>query len=730
MDLASALVAAALVGVAAILGVVHVAKRRARSRRDAAALEEKVAKKQDAPRSLYPVIDPEICIGSLACLKACPEDVLGVVGGVGRLVHADQCIGHGKCAAECPVGAIKLKMGTATRGVELPEVDEWFESSRPGVHVVGELGGMGLIKNAFDQGTAAARRLAEILPRAGARGADVVVVGAGPAGLATAFGLHHAGVSYRIFDQGSVGGTIANFPRQKLVMTEAVRLPLAGKLGDRVISKERLLEGIQTAITQNGVRVEEGVKVEGIEGDDGAFVVRTSAGPVRAKKVVLAAGRRGTPRRLDVPGEEQTKVTYALVDPDQYRGKKVLVVGAGDSALEAATQLVEEAHAEVTISYRGDGFARARDANRRRVEALAAKGRLRVLLSSEVKGILPREVELVQQGKPLRLPNDFVLVLIGGELPTEFLKKAGVELVKYHGKTMSMRLPEEEGGFVRRHRTAALYVLLGAAIIAYLTVKGLDYYLLPAAARRLSPLHRSLKPAGPWGHGVGVVATAFMLLNFLYAARKRWASLRTLGKMRSWLHFHVFVGFMSPLVIAFHAAFQSRNQLATGTAIALVVVVFTGVVGRFIYGLVPSVEGHVEALEALVAKFERIRERAKPVLERSRNPRRLAGTLDLATREVPGTSLVALALLLPVSALRLRFGIWRVRRYLPDPESRRRFRDDLVRLNRTRFQIAFYDALRSLLRGWRVFHAALATFLVLVMAAHIGLSLFLGYGLK
>jgi thioredoxin reductase/ferredoxin len=738
MDLASAVVAATLVGLAVAFALVHVVRRRLRHARDGAALEEKIAKQQDVPRSLYPVIDPEVCIGSLACLKACPEDVLGVVGGVGKLVHADQCIGHGKCAAECPVGAITLKMGTAARGVELPEVDEWFESSRPGVHVVGELGGMGLIKNAFTQGTRAARRLGEVVPRGGGTASDgavdVVIVGAGPAGLATAFGVQHAGLSYRIFDQGSVGGTIANFPRHKVVMTEPVKVPLAGKLGKREISKERLLESLQTAITGNGVRVEEGVKVEGIDGEDGRFVVRTSAGTVAARKVVLATGRRGSPRKLDVPGEERTKVTYALVDPDQYRRSKVLVVGAGDSALEAAVQLVEEAGAEVTLSVRGDGFARAREANRRRVEALAAKQRLRVLLSSEVKGIHEREVELEQKGRPLRIANDYVLVLIGGEAPTEFLKKAGVEMTKLHGKTIVRPLPrrhdEEARGFLRRHRLGILYTLLGAAIVAYLAAKGWDYYALAPAARRLSPLHRALRPAGPWGHGVGVAAAAFMLGNFLYAARKRWESLRGVGTLREWLHFHVFVGFMSPLVIAFHAAFQSRNLLATGTSAALAVVVLTGVVGRFIYGLVPSVEGHVEELDALAAKFERIRERAQPILERSRNRARLEGTLALATRKVPRASLVGLAFRLPASALRLRFRLWRVRRYLPDPESFARFREALVRLNRIRYQIGFYDALRALLRGWRVFHAALATFLVLVMAAHVGLSLYLGYGLK
>jgi hypothetical protein len=482
------------------------------------------------------------------------------------------------------------------------------------------------------------------------------------------------------------------------------------------------------------VKVEEGVKVEGIDGEDGRFLVHTSDGPVETKKVVLATGRRGTPRKLDVPGEQSTKVTYALVDTDQYRRRKVLVIGAGDSALEAAAQLVEEAQAEVTLSYRGSAFARAREANRRKVEELSASRKLRILFSSEVTEIRARDVALVHEGRPLTIPNDYVIVLIGGEAPTEFLKKVGVDITRYHGKTIIRPLHQvrdEDGeGFLRRHRLGILYTVLGAAIVAYLAYRGWDYYVLPPLARRRSPLHPWFKPAGAWGHGVGLVATAFMLSNFLYAARKRWGRLRGAGTIRHWLHFHVFVGFMSPLVIAFHAAFQAKNQLAFGTTAALVVVVATGIVGRFIYGLVPSVEGHVEQLDALAAKFERIRERARPMLEGSRNRARVEATLALATRQVPRASILGLAFRLPASALRLRFRIWRVRRYLPDRASVVRFRTALVRLNRLRYQIAFYDGLRALLRGWRVFHAALAGFLVLVMAAHIAVSLYLGYGLQ
>ena len=167
MESGSLLVSAAA-GVAIFAGSIHLLRRVLRQRRDAAALREKIERNQHHPRSLHPVMDPDICIGSLSCLKACPEgDILGIVDGAARLVHADHCIGHGRCAAECPVGAIRLVFGTAERGVDLPEVDEFFESSRAGVHVVGELGGMGLIKNAITQGLQAAERLGDLL-----RGSD------------------------------------------------------------------------------------------------------------------------------------------------------------------------------------------------------------------------------------------------------------------------------------------------------------------------------------------------------------------------------------------------------------------------------------------------------------------------------------------------------------------------------------------------------------------------------
>lgn len=731
-----ALLAAAF-GVAVIAGIYHLVRRALRTRRDSAALRLKIEKNQHIPKSLHPVVDTDVCIGSLSCLKACPEgDILGVVDHAARLVHADHCIGHGRCAAECPVGAIRLVFGTSERGVDLPEVDEFFESSRPGVHVVGELGGMGLIKNAITQGLQAAERLAEVVPAGGA----VVVVGAGPAGLATALGLKARGVAHHLLEQDTMGGSVAHYPRRKVAMTETVDLPLFGRFGRKLISKEELLEGWGEVIHKAGLVVAQGVKVEGIEGEDGHFQVVTSRGNVAAAKVVLAIGRRGTPRKLGAPGEDQEKVLYGLKDPEQFDGARVLVVGGGDSALEAAIQLATESSAEVSISYRSAEFGRCREANRSRLGALVSQGKVRAVMASQVTAIDPDEVRLDVGGHAVKLANDFVIVNVGGELPTEFLQKAGVTMRRFHGEQLGAPArgsaprtrrhagtSEDRATLRRLWALRGLYAVLGLSILGYLAWKGADYYLLPRAERLRSPLHAAMKSAGSWGHGVGMVATAFMLSNFLYAVRKRGKVFTGFGDIRGWLDFHVFVGAMSPLVIAFHAAFQANNVLATSTAGALLVVMTTGVIGRYIFGLVPATGGRADELEDLAASFERLRAFAAPELAHA-GPRATA-LLDRATAPVRATSIVALFLRFPFEAAWLRLKLRALRRRFPDPERFEDLRRALIKLARLRWQLRFYGSLKSLLRGWRVFHATMATFLVLALTAHIGVSLYLGYGL-
>jgi len=744
MDFLSSTIAAASALLVVAFAAIHLLRRHKRQARDTAVLADKVARNLHIPRSLHPVIDPAICIGSLSCLKACPEgDILGVVNGSAHLIHADHCIGHGRCAAECPVGAIRLVFGTSERGVDLPEVDQFFESSRRGVHVVGELGGMGLIKNAVRQGLQVAERLAGTKEKCPKDFVDVAVVGAGPAGLATALGLKAAGLSFRVFEQTSVGGSVAHYPRQKVVMTEPVEIPYLGRLRQRRISKEELLANWEKALSKAKISVHEGIKVEGIEGEDGRFTLVTPAGKARARKVVLATGRRGTPRRLGVPGEELPKVAYNLIDPEQYQGCHVLVVGGGDVALESAIRISEETDGKVSISYRGEAFGKCREENRKHMEKLIARKRVRALMSSQVDRIAQDRVTLSVGGRKIDIPNDFVLVHIGGELPLEFLAKVGVGLRRYFGeapgdedvsKTNIIRLKTGQAHARAEKRSrrwkGAVYALAGATVLGLLTMHGLSYYQLSPAERLRSPLHQALRPAGIWGHGVGIVATGFMLSNFLYALRKRWKGLASLGSIRSWLDFHVFVGFMSPLVIAFHAAFRSNNLLASGTSTALAVVVLTGIIGRFIYGVVPAAGGQALDLADLLGDWERIRAGVEPLVAQMGNPQALRTLLAEASSPAHGGSILRIFPLLTTSALRTRWRIFRVRRLFEDRTVYAEIRDGYLRLQRLRLQIAFYSGLKGLLSGWRVFHAALAGFLVVAIALHIAVSLYLGYGWK
>ncbi len=740
MDIESVIFTSAGLGTAAAFASAYAAHRWRRSLIDAATMQEAARLGSDIPRTLHPVIDPDICIGSLACLKACPEgNLLGLVDGAAKLVNPQHCVGHGECAEACPVGAIQLVFGTARRGVDLPEVGESFESSRAGVFIVGELGGMGLIKNALKQGLVAAEHLAATRSP-GRRGfADVAVIGAGPAGLATALGLAARGLSYRLLEQETLGGTVAHYPRRKVVMTERVDLPIYGKFGQPRISKEKLIASFQRIAHKARLVVEEGVKVVGIDGQDGAFTVQTSRGPVPARKVVLAIGRRGSPRKLGVPGEDQSKVVYRLIEPEQYANGRVLVVGGGDAGVEAACQLARESSAKVWLSFRGEA-PKCREPNRQQMEALASAGRLEVLRRSGVKRIAEKHVDVDVGGRPVRIPNDFVIVNVGGELPNEFLEKVGVKMRRYHGEAPgSSKGARGEGGHAaerqreaegQARRLGVLLTLLGLGATAFLAWKGRDYYPLPALERLRSPLHQTYKPAGSWGHAVGIAATVFMLSNFLYAARKRLRMFQGLGDMRSWLVFHVFVGFMSPAIIAFHAAFQTRNLLASSTAVAMAVVMLTGVVGRFIFGLVPAAAGKALELQDVQAGLRRARAEVEPLLGSARDPAPLRRLFDAVAAPMPPVSLVRALLGLPFRALRYRVVLWRLGRLFRDRRSRRAFRDDVLQLERLRLQISFFRSLKGLMRNWRILHASLAGFLVLTIAAHIAVALYLGYGLK
>jgi thioredoxin reductase/NAD-dependent dihydropyrimidine dehydrogenase PreA subunit len=397
--------------------------------------QETVSAGLTEPASLHPIIDASRCLGCGACVKACPEqphhEVLGLIGGKAVLVGPTDCIGHGACKTACPFDAITLVLGTERRGVDIPVLKPNFESNVPGIYVAGELGGMGLIKNALTQG----QQAVEAIARAGIRrkGAlDILIVGAGPAGLAASLAAKKLGLSYQTLEQDSLGGAVFQYPRGKLVMTAPVELPIVGKVHFRNTSKEELLRFWTRTCEGNALQIRYKERVESIEKRDGAFHVRSSAKQYAASAVLLAIGRRGTPRKLGVAGEELPKVVYRLIDPEQYRGRRVVVVGGGDSALEAAASIAELGDTSVTLSYRGDAFQRAKQRNRQRIEAASARG-LKVMLNSQVQEIRPEEVVLLLEGQKLQVENDAIIVSAGGVLPNDFLRSIGVEVETKYG---------------------------------------------------------------------------------------------------------------------------------------------------------------------------------------------------------------------------------------------------------------------------------------------------------
>ena len=405
----------------------HIHRRRRREVYARGVLKQSQETGLTEPPSLHPVIDPERCCGAGACLAACPEEALGIVNGKAQLVNPTVCIGHGACAAACPVEAIKLVFGTERRGMEIPYVKPSFETNVPGIFIAGELGGMGLVRKAAEQGRQAMASLA--VRRAEGDELDVVIIGAGPAGLSATLGAMEKQLRFVTLEQeDSLGGTVYHYPRNKIVMTQPVVLPLVGKARLGEISKEALLAFWQGIVDRVGMTIEFGQRVDAITAVGRGFVVRTDQAEFRCRNVLLAIGRRGTPRKLGAPGEELSKVVYRLVDPEQYRGRHALVVGGGDSAIEAALAVAAEAGTTVTLSYRGEAFGRVKQKNRERLQAAEAAGNLSVLLASTVEQIQADCVHLKYAGETLRLDNDIVIVCAGGILPTPMLKEVGIRI--------------------------------------------------------------------------------------------------------------------------------------------------------------------------------------------------------------------------------------------------------------------------------------------------------------
>jgi len=429
MDSIIALVIAAAVSLFFMRGYLKGLRKRDELARQAV---EKGKLFSEGPRSQHPHIDTNDCIGCATCTTVCPEgDVLAMLAGKAAIVNGHKCIGHSLCAEACPVGAITMVMAAPSMGADMPYITPEYETSIENLFIIGELGGLALIKNAVNQGR---NCIDHIVRRRAARSSpaqpgvyDVVVVGAGPAGISASLRAIENKLNYLALEQDEIGGTVAKYPRQKLVMTSPVEFPMYGKFKKTELSKENLLAFWDMVLNRADFNCVTRAKVEQIsKNDDGIFTVATATNEYRAHAVILALGKTGTPRKLGIPGEDQAKVMYRLIEADHYVNKNILVVGGGDSAVEAAMGLAHQVGNKVILCYRGQQFSRIKERNAKRIEECIRSGKVEVLFNTNPVEFKAESVLLESGGQKRELANDFVWIFAGGVPPYDFLKKIGI----------------------------------------------------------------------------------------------------------------------------------------------------------------------------------------------------------------------------------------------------------------------------------------------------------------
>lgn len=713
-------------------------QRQAELRRQREAVHERAAmseRSSDVAPLQVPVIDLQKCLGCGTCVRECPEEgVLALVHGQAAVVNPAGCVGHARCVTECPAAAVRLSQGDLSKRKDVPVLDEDLQAvGNDGVYLVGEITARSLIRTATTQG---AQVGATIAARCAARQGvdeqgvlDVVIVGAGPGGLACALSCREQGLQFVVLDQeSSFGGTVAKYPRRKLVLTDEVTLPLHGRMAQREYQKEELVDLWQRLAREHQLPFAGGVAFDRIERhDDNTFTVHTDGEPVRARHVVLAVGRQGSPRRLSVPGEDLPHVTYGLLDAAAYVGRHCVVVGGGDSAVETALALAEQPGNEVTIVYRQDGFFRLRSKNRKKLEHKLQQGALATVLSANVASIARDHVEVVQAGEggnvATQLRCDDVFILAGGVPPFAQLEASGVSFDA--SLRADLQPLAEEGSSSAAPRTSLLWAIGSGLVLAASTLGFVlwhaDYYFQSAALRAADPMHALLRPDRSLGLWFGLLASGAVLVNLAYLLRRQQLWGIRFGKLATWMNVHVATGVLAVLLVMLHAAMSPRATPGGYAFWGLIILLVTGAIGRWFYAWLPrSANGRERKLDELRQELAAMR-RHRGQGAFGEAAREL--TLELIERRQWHGTWFGRAMALVGLQWDLRRALRRIRT-LGDEHGAGAA--DVARelhsargAHSTAIAVSHLEDLRALLGTWRWLHRWLALLMVLLVIVHV-----------
>jgi len=718
------------VGLSMILAVLLL--RRLEVRNIESRLEERSKARQTGShtaRLLYPHVDLSRCIGCGSCVTACPEEgVLELIHGQALVVHGARCVGHGRCATECPVGAIALTLGDLGERRDIPVVTPSNESeTTPGLFLAGEITGFALVRTALEHGRGVAAEVALRVKKSSsaASGAlDLCIVGAGPAGIACALEAKRHGLKFVMLEQDSLGGSVAKYPRRKLVMTHPIVLPLAGSLDRDSYTKEELIEKWETIVREQQLPLRSGERFTELEQHaDGSFQVKTVDSSFHANHVCLAVGRRGTPRKLGVHGEELSKVHYSLIDAHSFQQRHLLVVGGGDSAVEAAMGLADQPGNHVTLAYRKSAFFRLKARNEARLSGCIANGNLEVLFHSEVESIRDQEV-LLQVGaedssvRQVTLRNDEVFIMVGGIAPFPLLEQAGFSF-DHAGREAAEELKTRGTGLLPA-LAFGLIATVAALIWAYLHR---DYYRLSDVLRPAHPLHAWLRPSRAFGLGTGILGASLIVMNLSYLLRRAPMGPIHFGSLQAWMTSHVATGLLALIAAMLHSTFSPRDTVGGHAFWGLVFLICTGAIGRYLYSFIPhSANGRELELDEIRAEM------ATLAAEWDRDNRdfghRVQEKMDalIRTGRWNGNLVVRIG-----SLVRQQRQLRRSLRALGNEGREEGIAEDQVlrvlelarRAHWAALMATHFEEMRGILASWRYFHRWVALLMVLLLGVHI-----------